>query len=97
MLCGTFLALAALFLTVLTNNLSQKNQYTMAKSKSKKVKPTRRNNRKQRGRRPRNGDRAKSVDLVYSQNVHGIFESTKGSSKQSCAKLEFAVKKMQDN
>ena len=97
MLCGTFLALAALIWTVLTNNLSQKHQYTMAKSKSKKVKPTRRDNRKQRGRRPRNGERAKRFDIVYSQNVHGIFERTNGSSKRSYAKLEFAVKKMQDN
>ena len=50
MLCGTFLAFAALFWTVLTTNLSQKYQFTMAKSNSKKVKPTGRDNRKERGR-----------------------------------------------
>jgi hypothetical protein len=66
----------------------------MAKSKSKKVKPTGRDNRKQRGRRPRNGDRprngarAKSIDLIYSQNVDGIFESKNSSSKRSYAKLD---------
>ena len=59
--------------------------------------------KEQHARRQRNRERAKRMDIIYSQNVHGIFESATYSTnnpiqgKRSFTKLTISVKNMQDD